>query len=59
MVGVGGGYQGNGCSPSSPGNQLMCHPASWWSCSGVGGWRAESEAGTESGGWSAATGKEE
>jgi len=46
VVGVGGGCQGNGCSPSSLGNQLLCHPASWWSCSGEGGWRAGSEAGT-------------
>lgn len=61
VVGVGGGCQGNGCSPSSPGNQLLCHPASWWSCSGEGGWRVGSEVGTGTvaGGQSVAAEKEE
>lgn len=56
VVGVSGGCQGNGCSPSSPGNQLLSHPAS---CSGEGGWKFGSEAGTVAGGRSAATEKEE
>lgn len=56
MVGVSGGCQGNGCSPSSPGNQLRCHPAS---CSDEGGWRFGSEVGTVAGGRSVATEMEE
>lgn len=60
VVGAGGGFQCNGCSPSSPGNQWLCHPASWWSCSGEeGGRRVGSEAGTVVVGRSAATEKEE
>lgn len=31
VVGVSGGFQGNGCSPNSPGTQLLHHPASRWS----------------------------
>lgn len=59
VVGVGDGCQGNGCIPSSPGNPLRCHPASWWSCSGEGGWMVGSEAGTAAGGRPVATEKEE
>lgn len=60
VVGVGGGCQGNGCNPSSLGNQLLCHPASWRSCSGEGDWRAGSEAetATVAGGQSVAAEKE-
>lgn len=56
MVGVGDGYQGNGCSPSSLGNQWLCHPASY---SGEDGSKFGSEIGTVVGGWSVATEKEE
>lgn len=55
VVGVGGGFQGNGCSPNSPGIQLLSRPASWWSYSGEGGWRVGSEAGTVAVGQSVAT----
>lgn len=57
VVDVRGDCQGNGCSPSSPGKQLLCHPANWWSCSGEGGWRVGP--GTVVGGQSVATEKEE
>lgn len=43
VAGVGGGCQGNGYSPNSPGNWLRCHCASWWSCSGASGWRSGTE----------------
>lgn len=57
VVGVGGGFQGNGCSPSSLGIQLLSRLASWWSYSGEGGWRVGSEAGTVAAGQSVATEK--
>jgi len=59
VVGEGGGCRGNGCIPSSPGNRLLYHPPSWWSCNGEGGWRVGSEAGTAAGGQSVATEKAE
>lgn len=55
VVGVGGGFRGNGCSPSFPGIRLLNHPASWWSCSGEDGWRVGSETGTVAVGQSVAT----
>lgn len=51
---VGGGCQSNESSPNYPGNQLLCHPANWWSCSGGDGWRA----GAEAGGWTVAAERE-
>lgn len=54
-TGAGGGFRDNGHSPSSPGTQSLTHPASWWRCSGEGGWRAGTGAGTAAVGLSAAT----